>query len=63
MFVDRNKFKRTRMIIIFAKFMMDNTLLRVVVVLLTTNKQNGAYEKYMIPDMNDESHPLMYHQV
>lgn len=42
--------------------MMDNALFRIVEVLLTANKQDGAYEKYMVPDI-DETRRLMYHQV
>jgi hypothetical protein len=25
-------------------------------------KQNGTYEKYMVPDMDDETYLLKYHQ-
>ena len=58
----RHKSKRTRRLIIFPKFMRDSALLRIVKVLLTTNKLNGAYEKYMVPNMDDETYRLMYHQ-
>lgn len=42
--------------------MRDNALFRIVEVLLTVNKQNGAYEKYMVPEIDDETHSLMNHQ-
>jgi len=58
----RHKSKLTRRVIIFPKFMRDSALLRIFEVPLTANKQNGAYEKYMVPDMDDETHRLMYHQ-
>jgi hypothetical protein len=45
--------------------MRDSTLFEMVEVrlLLTANKQNGAYEKYMVPDMIDEIHYPTYYQV
>ena len=51
----RHKSKRTRRFIIFPKFMRDSALLRIVEIFLTANKKNGAYEKYMVPDMDDET--------
>jgi hypothetical protein len=35
--------------------MRVSALLRIVEVLFNNNKQNGAYEKYMAPDMDDET--------
>jgi hypothetical protein len=35
--------------------MRDSALLRIVEIFLTANKKNGAYEKYMVPDMDDET--------
>ena len=51
------------MTIIFVKFVMDNALFRIVEFLLTANKQDGVYEKYMVPGIDDESHRLMYNRV
>jgi hypothetical protein len=42
--------------------MRDKALFKIVEAPLKANKQNGAYEKYMVPDMGDEAHRLMYHQ-
>jgi len=46
----------------FPRFMRDKALFKIVEAPLKANKQNGAYEKYMVPDMGDEAHRLMYHQ-
>ena len=42
--------------------MRNSALLRIAEVFVTANKQNGAYEKYMVPDIYDETRRLMYHQ-
>jgi hypothetical protein len=43
--------------------MRDSALFEWLRPFSTANKQNGAYEKYMVPDMDDEIHRLMYYQV
>jgi hypothetical protein len=43
--VCRHESERTRRVIIFVKFMRDSALFRITEVLLTANKENGAYEK------------------
>ena len=43
--------------------MRDSALFEMVGPFSTANKQNGAYEKYMVPDMDYEVHRLMYYQV
>ena len=42
--------------------MRNSALFRIVEFILMAKKQNGAYEKYIVPDMDDEIHHAMYHQ-
>jgi hypothetical protein len=58
----RHESKLTRRVIIFTKFMRDSTLFRITEVLFNGKKENGTYEKYKVPDIDDETHGLMHYQ-